>query len=1558
MKVQISLFFKAFFIALIVVFSSTKTTKAQTTLVAGDIVFTGVIARGASSATDAFSFVILKNVAQNTVIRFTDYGWRTTTTSFTAGGATGSTETEAIFTVTAAAGLPSGTEVKIENLSATLVGGGSAGSLTFSTGAVPDGSTFTSPFSLNGLNGDQIFAYQGTFSSPSFISGIHWNVYRTSNSDPTNTTDSDWDGVLTSGFITGSTSEKPTSLTAGSSSFWMKSITDVTDPEKGNGKFNCGPDISTAALVRAAVYDRANWTTNDNNEAVTMPFPIGFNLPTSCSFITTIAAPTFTTNPANSSICALTNTSFTVVATGATSYQWQVDPGSGFVNLTNDATYSNVTTATLNITNAPFSLNGYLYRCVATNGTGPTNSNAGTLTITPLPTNPTLLLKTPTTITVADGTPVSATFTAGSGGTGCTDDFRYTINGGATYLPYTAGSNISTTGLATSIGSVSIEGRRANCSSTCQSPYISLASWILSPLPAGATTLNAGDIAFSGYNSSTAADDFSFVLLRNIGPGTVINFTNNGWLSTNAFGTGEETITWTAPAGGLSAGTEIKIAGTTATKSGSGAAGTVTGTALSLGINGDQVLAYRGSAAAPIFISAIHMNVYSTTNSDPVTTTAAAWDGTQINQNASALPTGLTTGTNAIWIGTQGNINSEFDNAKYGNCSNPAVLGPISTLRASLNDPNNWTKNDGTGFTLPTGCSYLSILAPIVNVSTTSLSAFSGCNGTASAEQSFTVSGSNLTANIIITAPTGFEVSITSGSGFATSVTLTQSGGTVATTTIYARLTAAASGTPSGNVSVASSGVTTLNVAVSGSVASLPTAAIATPKNVCSTSVVLFANTPAVGTGVWSITSGSGGTITTPSSTTSNFTGVAGTSYGLRWTISNAGCPSSTSDVMVDLVANPTTAVAGSNQTVCGTSATLAANSPTVGLGAWGIISGSGGSVTSPTSPTSTFTGVVGNTYKLRWTITNTPCTASSSDVDITFTDNPTVSDAGSNQDICGTSATLAANTPTIGTGAWSIVSGIGGIITTPSSATSTFTGTLGTAYTLRWTISNAPCTASTDDVIVSFFGDPTTAMAGQDLTACINPGSATMAANAPLVGTGVWSQVVGGPATAIIFTTNSPTTNIGGLNAAGVYTFVWTISNGSCTPSRDTMTITVNSNPTPFTILGGGTFCPSTQTLVGPIDPNYTYLWQNSLTGIANPNSFTNFGGTSSSQDVTASGVYRLRATNQFGCSTTDTASIALADYVYNGSLAAGDAQQTGRMNRFGVVSTCAAPKSYPGDFITSGARFYDSYTITNPRNVPVCATIGLASGCGVNIFSAAYLGSFNPTSLSTNYLGDHGSSFPNQAFYEVNIPANGNIVIVVHEVNVGTGCTNYQLTVNLPRDLSPLTASPSTLTTTTSSTLTAPIANTYAWLPGGETAQSFIADPITATTTFYATLGYGNNGCTRVDSVLVTACTNNTWTGATSTDWFTASNWSCNAIPNVNTTVILSTGTPNACIIPSGSTQIKGLTINTGAVFSNNGTLTLNGGVVNNSGTYKGTGTLIGKLNNNSGGKVSPGL
>jgi hypothetical protein len=113
---------------------------------------------------------------------------------------------------------------------------------------------------------------------------------------------------------------------------------------------------------------------------------------------------------------------------------------------------------------------------------------------------------------------------------------------------------------------------------------------------------------------------------------------------------------------------------------------------------------------------------------------------------------------------------------------------------------------------------------PIITVSTSSLSAFSTMVGTPSTAQTYTVSGSDLTANININAPAGFEIS-EDGSIYSSSLTLTQSGGTVATTIIYVRLTGAAEGSYGGNITHTSTGALPTAAPASGPAA----AATATP---------------------------------------------------------------------------------------------------------------------------------------------------------------------------------------------------------------------------------------------------------------------------------------------------------------------------------------------------------------------------------------------------------------------------------------------------------------------------------------------------------------------------------------------------------------------------------------------------------------------------------------------------------------------------------------------------------------------------------------------------------
>lgn len=94
--------------------------------------------------------------------------------------------------------------------------------------------------------------------------------------------------------------------------------------------------------------------------------------------------PVFTTHPANVAVCSGSSTSFTVVATDAVSYQWQISTNGGTTwnNLSNNSIYTNVTTATLNISNSA-GLGSSIYRCVATNTGGPTNSNSASITLNP-----------------------------------------------------------------------------------------------------------------------------------------------------------------------------------------------------------------------------------------------------------------------------------------------------------------------------------------------------------------------------------------------------------------------------------------------------------------------------------------------------------------------------------------------------------------------------------------------------------------------------------------------------------------------------------------------------------------------------------------------------------------------------------------------------------------------------------------------------------------------------------------------------------------------------------------------------------------------------------------------------------------------------------------------------------------------------------------------------------------------------------------------------------------------------------------------------------------------
>jgi hypothetical protein len=94
--------------------------------------------------------------------------------------------------------------------------------------------------------------------------------------------------------------------------------------------------------------------------------------------------------------------------------------------------------------------------------------------------------------------------------------------------------------------------------------------------------------------------------------------------------------------------------------------------------------------------------------------------------------------------------------------------------------------------------------------------ALSTTYGTASSSTSFSVSGTSMAAGILVTPPSGFEVS-TNNSTFSSTVTV-GAAGTISSTLVYVRLAATASaGSKSGNIVLSSSGATSVNVATTAS---------------------------------------------------------------------------------------------------------------------------------------------------------------------------------------------------------------------------------------------------------------------------------------------------------------------------------------------------------------------------------------------------------------------------------------------------------------------------------------------------------------------------------------------------------------------------------------------------------------------------------------------------------------------------------------------------------------------------------------------------------------------
>uniref|UniRef100_UPI00301D0410 FG-GAP-like repeat-containing protein n=1 Tax=Emticicia sp. 17c TaxID=3127704 RepID=UPI00301D0410 len=487
-------------------------------------------------------------------------------------------------------------------------------------------------------------------------------------------------------------------------------------------------------------------------------------------------------------------------------------------------------------------------------------------------------------------------------------------------------------------------------------------------------------------------------------------------------------------------------------------------------------------------------------------------------------------------------VNNAVPIFSYGNSFNGTVNGIFTDANATASAgtftaPNTFTPSGlpQTSQTLyakitPSGgaCSYIvpftydNSPVPAINVAA-EFSTFTSCSGTASTAQSFTISATSLSQNLVITAPTGFEIATSSGGTYSASLTLTPSDGSVAITTIYVRLKSTATGSLSGIITC-ESGSTFQDIAVSGNVTTLPTASINYAGGpFCKTGSAI--NVTRTGTAGGAFTSsptglsinGSSGQITPASST-------AGT-YTVTYTIAaSGGCPAvtATASVTINEVSAPTIN-APNPKVVCAPSTLTLTASGCAGTVTWS---------NSSTGTSLTLSSV--GTYSITATCTVGSCTspASTAVTGLEIVTQPTAPtiNAPNPKVVCSPSTLTLTASGCAGTVTWS----------NSSTGTSLTLSNVGT-YSITATCTVGSCTspASTAVTGLEIVTQPTapTINAPNPKMVC-SPSTLTLTASG-CAGTVTWS--------------NSSTGTSLTLSSVGTYSITATCTVGSCTSPAST---------------------------------------------------------------------------------------------------------------------------------------------------------------------------------------------------------------------------------------------------------------------------------------------------------------------------------------------------------------------------------------------------------------------
>ncbi|WEK19646.1 MAG: MBG domain-containing protein [Candidatus Pedobacter colombiensis] len=422
-------------------------------------------------------------------------------------------------------------------------------------------------------------------------------------------------------------------------------------------------------------------------------------------------------------------------------------------------------------------MNGYLYRCVATGTTAPAaTSNTVTLTITtPVaiasPASPTINSGTTTSIALTS-TPTGATFAW----------IAATVSGTVNGASANSGTSIAQTLTGSGVVNYTVTPTLNGCTGSPITVTVKINA-IPTDITLSSNTINSGVPANSvvGNLSTTDADvsdTFTYSLIA--GTGSIDN--------ASFIITGNQLKILAIPNYSTKSSYSVRIRTTDSN-------GATFDKAFTIGVND----------ITPPTVVSLNRNSSTPTNATVISYTLT------FSKNVTGVDitdfTIISTGSSSGFISSISGTGNSYQITIQGVSGNGTIGLNLNNSGTGIMDTSSNPLTGGF-----TGQEYtIEQVVPTIT-STGTLTALTTAYGTASNSTSFTVAASNMTSGVLVTAPTGFEVSI-DNVNFGNSVTLGTSGSISGT--IYARLKSSSNADNYfGNIQLASPGATTLNVAI------------------------------------------------------------------------------------------------------------------------------------------------------------------------------------------------------------------------------------------------------------------------------------------------------------------------------------------------------------------------------------------------------------------------------------------------------------------------------------------------------------------------------------------------------------------------------------------------------------------------------------------------------------------------------------------------------------------------------------------------------------------------